>query len=322
MRRGPLLALLLFACTPGDGGDDSLTTFVTTGGPTGPAPTTGDPGGPDPGTSTATTDGPAITTTSDPATTDATTTSTTTVDPDTSLATTDPPATTDTGDDTTGGPVDPNVNVDPSNGMGGTIAPGASELTPLGAEIYVPSTYDPQNLASPVIWLFNETIPQWQSATQADAAILVDLHEYNDTQKIVDKLNETQAILEPQYNVDKARYYWAGWSAGGNLVVIIGSMNQDTIAGTMAFPGTGGNIAQPAMEGWNGHKIRLYYACGSEDPNFAWMNVENEANFWKNSYGYETRFDLVQGAPHYIDEAVYMKRVDGWAWMRNFNQQN
>mgnify|MGYP003381674049 CR=1 FL=1 len=35
-----------------------------------------------------------------------------------------------------------------------------------------------------------------QNATLADAAILVDLHEYNDTNKIVAKLNETLEILD------------------------------------------------------------------------------------------------------------------------------
>jgi dienelactone hydrolase len=186
----------------------------------------------------------------------------------------------------------------------------------------VPAAYDPQKLASPVIWLFNETIDQWSAATAADAAILVDLKEYNDTQKIVAKLNETIELLETQYNVDRGRFYWAGWSAGGNLVIIIGSQNQDTLAGTMVFPGTGGNIAQPDLAAWQGHKIRMYYACGSDDPNFDANAVEFEANAWKEQYGYTTRFDLVPGGPHYLDENTYKVREAAWAWMRGFNLKN
>lgn len=318
MRRLALLPLLLLACSQGGDGDDGTTAGPGTLTATAPAstgestPTTTD----DPGTTTAT---PASTTAPDPGTSDGPTggpTSDATTDP-----TTDPPASTSDGD-STGAPVDPNVNVDPSNGMGGTISPGMSGLTPLGAEIYVPTTYDPQQLASPVIWLFNETLDQWQNATLADAAILVDLHEYNDTNKIVAKLNETLEILDAQYNVDRGRYYWAGWSAGGNLVIIIGSENQDTLAGTMVFPGTGGNLAQNAIASWNGHKLRMYYACGSEDPNFDANAVQFEAETWKNKYGYTTRFDLVAGAPHYLDEPTYKVRDAAWQWMRGFNLKN
>ncbi|MBL8973934.1 MAG: dienelactone hydrolase family protein, partial [Myxococcales bacterium] len=197
-----------------------------------------------------------------------------------------------------------------------------SALTPLGAEIYIPTTYNPGQLASPVIWLFNETLDQWTGATQADAAILVDLHEYNDTQKIVAKLNETLDILDVQYNVDRGRYYWAGWSAGGNLVILIGTQNQDTLAGTMVFPGTGGQQAQQAIAAWQGHKLRMYYACGEADPNFDHNAVQFEADTWKNQYGYTTRFDLVPGAPHYLDETTYKVRDAAWQWMRGFNLKN
>jgi len=313
MRRLALLSLLL-ACSPGSSASDDSTTSslpVATSS-TGAAPTTTTPTTADdvttasPGTTTL----PAATTLADDATTaDLTTTG-------------DPPDTTTAADTTTDAPQDPNLNVDPSLGMGGSITPGSSGLTPLGAEIYVPTTYDPQQLASPVVWLFNETLDQWQTATQADAAILVDLHEYNDTQKIVAKLNETLEILDAQYNVDRGRYYWAGWSAGGNLVVLIGTQNQDTLAGTMVFPGTGGQAALEAISQWNGHKLRMYYACGEDDPNFDAKAVQFEADTWKNQYGYTTRFDLVPGAPHYLDEPTYKVRDAAWQWMRGFNLEN
>lgn len=314
MRRLALLTLLL-ACSPtGDSSDDSTTTATplptgTSSGTGTAAPTTAAP--------TGTTDD-TITTTAAPAS------STTAVDPGTGATTTgETSATTTTADDTsTGAPVDPNINIDPSQGMGGPISPGTSALTPLGAEIYIPTTYNPGQLASPVIWLFNETLDQWTGATQADAAILVDLHEYNDTQMIVAKLNETLDILDVQYNVDRGRYYWAGWSAGGNLVILIGTQNQDTLAGTMVFPGTGGQQAQQAIAAWQGHKLRMYYACGEADPNFDPGAVQFEADTWKNQYGYTTRFDLVPGAPHYLDETTYKVRDAAWQWMRGFNLKN
>lgn len=316
MRRLALLTLLL-ACSPtGDSSDDSTTTAT-------PLPT-----GTSSGTATAAPTSAAPTSTTDPTTTttsSAPASTTTDADPTTGATTTGETSatTTTTADDTsTGAPVDPNINIDPSLGMGGPISPGTSALTPLGAEIYIPTTYNPGQLASPVIWLFNETLDQWTGATQADAAILVDLHEYNDTQKIVAKLNETLDILDVQYNVDRGRYYWAGWSAGGNIVVIIGTQNQDTLAGTMVFPGTGGQQAQQAIAAWQGHKLRMYYACGEADPNFDHNAVQFEADTWKNQYGYTTRFDLVPGAPHYLDENTYKVRDAAWQWMRGFNLKN
>ena len=321
LRISPLLVLLLTACTA-SGGDDTgaasstdAPTSVT--GVTGVTSSTGDA---PPTTSTADDATGASTTGTSAASTDADPSSSTTTATTTTATTTT--ATTAADDGSTGAPVDPNVNVDPSMGMGGAIAPGTSGLTPLGAEIFVPANYDPGQLASPVIWLFNEKIEQWTAASGPDAAILVDLHEYNDTNKIVAKLNETIDVLELHYNVDRGRYYWAGWSAGGNLVVIIGSQNQDALAGTMVFPGTGGGVAQQALADWQGHKIRMYYACGSADPNFDANAVEFEASTWKQQYGYTTRFDLIEGAPHYLDEATYQVRAAAWAWMRGYTLEN
>jgi predicted esterase len=230
---------------------------------------------------------------------------------------------TDTGTGTGTGSGDGITNVDPSGGAGGDIAPGATGMTPLGAEIYVPASYDPETLASPAIWLFNETIDQWRAVADEDAVILVDLHEYNDIPAIVDKINESVPILEEEYNVDRARYYWAGWSAGGNIVIIVGSENQATLAGTMVFPGTGGNFARDSLEAWDGHKIRMFYACGDQDPNYDYgVPVEAEANAWADWFGYETRFEMVEGSAHYIDEGVYGIRATAWEWMRGFNLGN
>lgn len=221
----------------------------------------------------------------------------------------------------TGGGAQGPIGVDPSKGSGGTIPPGGTGASPLGATIRIPTSYDGAAFASPVVWLMNEQIPWWSAIADADRVILVDLAEYNDINKIVAKLNETQTILETQYDVDKARYYWAGWSAGGNIAVIVGSQNQDTLAGTLVFPGTGGGIAQPYMQSNQGHKLRLFYACGDMDPNYSWSVVENEAATWQG-YGYTTQFVKVPGAPHYLDEATYGVRAQGWAWIKGFTLKN
>ncbi|MHC4598511.1 MAG: PKD domain-containing protein [Planctomycetota bacterium] len=214
------------------------------------------------------------------------------------------------------------TGVDPSNGSGGSISAGTSGNTPLGAEIYIPTSYAPTTFASPVVWLFNEVLSDWRAIADAEKIIICDLHEYNNTTNIVNKLNETIPILQNQYNVDKARYYWAGWSAGGNLAVIIGSQNQNLIAGTMVFPGTGGNLALPHMQSWAGHKIRLYYACGDQDQNFAWTAVQYEANYWNQQFGYTTRFDKVVGAGHSLTESTYGVRATAWNWIKGYNLQN
>ena len=220
-----------------------------------------------------------------------------------------------------GGGSAPSTGIDPSNGSGGTIGPGQTGTTALGAIIRIPAGYAPEVLASPVVWLFNEELPQWSAIADANGIVLVDLDEYNDVNAIVAKLNESQSVVEAEYNVDRARYYWAGWSAGGNIVVILASQNQDAVAGTMVFPGTGGSYAQPYMASNQGHKLRLFYACGDQDPNYGWQVVENEAGVW-TTMGYTTRFVKVAGASHYIDEPTYGVRADAWGWIKDFNLQN
>ncbi|MBW2278105.1 MAG: hypothetical protein JRF63_11460, partial [Deltaproteobacteria bacterium] len=155
--------------------------------------------------------------------------------------------------------------------------------------------------------------------------------EYNDIDAYVGKMDSLTPELEAQYNVDIARYYWAGWSAGGNIVVIIGSQNQDEIAGTMVFPGTGGNYAQPYLEARSAahdldpclNMIALFYACGDEDANYDYGGpVEYEADSWHNWYGYTTEFVLVEGSGHYISEATYGIRQTAWDWIEGKNLYN
>jgi predicted esterase len=216
---------------------------------------------------------------------------------------------------------DGDAGVDPSGGSGGEIAPGQVGATPLGAEIRIPVGYDEARAAA-VVWLFNEPRADWEAIADDNGIVLVDLLEYNDVDAIVAKIDEATEIVEGEYNVDRARHYWAGWSAGGNIVVIVGSQNQDILAGTMVFPGTGGGVAQPEMEAREGHKIRMFYACGTEDPNFDWVVVQNEADTWREVLAYETTFQAVEGAPHRIDEATYGIRAQAWEWIAGYNLQN
>ena len=218
-------------------------------------------------------------------------------------------------------PAQEGINIFPSNGSGGAWSAGEIGRTTLGADIRIPTTYDPENLASPVVWLFNEEIDEWIH-TDDDGVIIVDLQEYNDVPAILDKLNESMALLQEEYNVDQGRYYFAGWSAGGNIAVVLGAMNQSLIAGTMVFPGTGGNQAKDEMEKPQNHKIRLFYACGDEDPAYPWDGVQQEADYWHTAYGYETQFVRVEGGPHKLAESVYGIREQAWTWMRDFNMAN
>jgi len=218
------------------------------------------------------------------------------------------------------------LGVDPSGGGGGAIVPGQTGDWSCAAGsghvyVYLPTSYDGAARAAPVIWLFNEEPEQWRAIADVSGVIVVDLDEYNDIQAYVDKLNFAVDRLEQEYNVDRARNYLAGWSAGGNIVVMLGSMNQDWVVATMVFPGTGGQTAYDELSAWSGHKLRLYYACGDQDPNFAWSAVQNEAGVF-SGLGYVTRFDLVEGCGHYIDEAVHHKREHAWAWVEGFHLQD
>ena len=227
----------------------------------------------------------------------------------------------DTETEDTGLTSDGVINIAPSYGSGGEWSAGEIGRTDLGSDIRIPTVYNPDELASPVIWLFNEEIDEW-THTDEDSVILVDIREYNDVEAIIEKLNESMALLQTEYNVDQGRYYFAGWSAGGNIAVVLSAMNQELVAGTMVFPGTGGNQALAEMQQPQAHKIRLFYACGDQDPAYPWDGVQNEASYWASAFGYETQFVKVEGGPHKLLESTYGIRAEAWAWMRNFNMEN
>ena len=216
--------------------------------------------------------------------------------------------------------------IDPSGGSGGPAGPGQTYDYTISAGsghvyIYIPTSYDPQNAASPVIWLFNEEIFQWKAIADANNIILVDLDEYNDTQAYVDKIREVYPWLEQKYNVDKARYYFAGWSAGGNIAIMLTDANQTFVAAVMVFPGSGGLNPPPKPAGRpNGAKY--YYAVGDQDTSTGYYpGCISEANS-RAQHGYTTKCDVVQGCGHYIDESKYHKRRDAWNWVKDFNLTN
>lgn len=231
---------------------------------------------------------------------------------------------------------DPTGGYDPSGGSGGSTPPGSTWDYSVSAgsghvNVYIPTSYAPDVTASPVIYLFNEEISDWRSVADTDRVVIVDLDEYNDIDAYVDKLNAVTTDLEAQYNVDRARYYWAGWSAGGNIVVILGAGNQDFLAGTMVFPGTGGDYARDELEARSTahasdpclNMMAMFYACGDADVNYDYGGpVEYEANAWRDWFGYTTTFELVEGSGHYISETTYHIRQQAWDWIKDYNLYN
>ena len=64
--------------------------------------------------------------------------------------------------------------------------------------------------------------------------------------------------------------------------------------------------------------LARFWARGNRPPRSddAWTRVPG------NTMVPATRFDLIVGAPHYIDEAIYHPREAAWAWMRGFILNN
>lgn len=53
------------------------------------------------------------------------------------------------------------INIAPSYGSGGEWSVGEIGRTDLGSDIRIPTVYNPDELASPVIWLLNEDLDEW-----------------------------------------------------------------------------------------------------------------------------------------------------------------
>jgi PKD repeat protein len=215
------------------------------------------------------------------------------------------------------------TGVDPSGGSGGPISPGSTGdwACAYGSGhvyIYIPTSYDPGTLASPVIFLFNEEIYNWQTIADNNAIILVDLDEYNDTNAYVNKINDTVfPKLSDEYNIDRARYYLAGWSAGGNIAIMLTDGNQAFSAAAMVFPGSGG--AAPSIPAERPAGAKYYYAVGDQDTGTGYYpGCVDEASY-RQGQGYTTKCDVVNGVGHSVPNS---KRLDGWNWVKGFNTQN
>ncbi|TET31595.1 MAG: hypothetical protein E3J72_22030 [Planctomycetota bacterium] len=187
-----------------------------------------------------------------------------------------------------------------------------------GVTVYIPTSYNPATLASPVVWLFNENIPDWKAVADANGIIIIDLDEYNNEPALHSKISQTEPKLEAEYNVDKARYYYAGFSAGGNIAIIFTDANQGHVAAAMSFPGSYQPAPSIPSERPNGAKY--YYAVGSLDT--AYAQAIPKACAAREAQGYTVRYDIVQGCGHYISESQYHKRADAWDWVKNFNVKN
>jgi poly(3-hydroxybutyrate) depolymerase len=137
----------------------------------------------------------------------------------------------------------------------------------------------------------------------------------------VSKIQYAYPKLEAEYNVDMARYYFAGWSAGGNVAIMLTDGNQEFIAAAMVFPGSGG--AAPSKPAGRPNGAKYYYAVGDQDTlektgTGYYPGCVDEASYRSNQ-GYTTRCDVVPGAGHSLPNS---KRLDGWNWVKGFNLTN
>lgn len=218
------------------------------------------------------------------------------------------------------------TGIDPSNGRGGKLQPGQSEKTAGGGTIYCPQNYK-SDYASPVIVLFNMDISQWKSIADRDGLFVVDTNSYNDQSLIFNRLNEAVGILEAGYNVDRARIYFAGWSAGGNIALLNGTnpVNANELAGIMVFPGSGGNYArnyltQASQQGKRA--VPIYYAVGDRDTSTGYFpGVVNEAQILSRIPGYESRitYKVWQDMGHSLHQGAF---DEAWKWISEFNSKS
>jgi dienelactone hydrolase len=218
------------------------------------------------------------------------------------------------------------AGIDPSNGSGGSLQPGSSMTTSGGATIYLPTSYVIAK-ASPVIILFNMDVSQWKTIADRDRIVLVDTNSYNDVNLIFDRAEESQGLLESNYNVDRARSYFAGWSAGGNISIIYGTdpKNANSLAGIMVFPGSGGyyarnNLTAASQQGKRA--VPIYYAVGDRDTSTGYYpGVLDEAEILSSITGYKNRIKtkIWPGVGHALKNQA---NEEAWQWIKAFNSKS
>ncbi|TET35796.1 MAG: hypothetical protein E3J72_09820 [Planctomycetota bacterium] len=147
----------------------------------------------------------------------------------------------------------------------------------------------------------------------------MDLNNYNNFDLLVARLQHAYQKLEAEYNVDKARYYLAGWSAGGNIAIGITNSNQNFVAAVMTFPGSGGGVAIPPERPGG---AKYYYAVGDQDTGTGFYpGVVTEAENMK-AMGYTAHCEVYNGCGHRIEEAKWHARAAAWQWVKGFNLKN
>ncbi|MCB0363281.1 MAG: hypothetical protein KDD35_11185, partial [Bdellovibrionales bacterium] len=219
-----------------------------------------------------------------------------------------------------------NSGIDPSLGSGGNFKPGSFNTTSDGSNIYIPPQYSATK-ASPVIFLFNMKIAQWRAVADSDGVILVDTVSYNDVNLIFSRIENSIGILESGYNVDRARYYFAGWSAGGNIAIKYGTdpRNASTLAGIMVFPGSGGTIAIENLSSAARQGIRavpIYYAVGTKDTATGYYpGILDDARIMSQIPGFQNKIKtrVWEGQSHGLANEA---NEAAWMWLKSFNTNN
>ncbi len=223
-------------------------------------------------------------------------------------------------------PLDKNINIKPSKGTGGSISPGGTGQTANGATIYAPR-YTGAKQASSVIVLFNLDISDFATIADRDNIFLLATNSYNDRQLIADRFDQGIELLSKQYNIDLAKIYLAGWSAGGNIALIdfTAPEEQAVIAGIMVFPGTGGNYLRDNLKAASQsgtRKIAIHYSVGDQDTQTGFYpGCVTEHDYFIKFPGYGDRIGLKvwQGSGHGLPP---QSREDAWKWIQKFNSVN
>ena len=216
----------------------------------------------------------------------------------------------------------------PSGGSGGEIANGTYGDTPEGGKIYLPTSYNPEKGPSRVVVLFNMSLTSWRDVADEENIIIVGTISYNDVELIFQRMEEALAILTSDYNIDLARIYIGGWSAGGNIALIYATTEefQSRIAGVMVFPGSGGDYViknfLTTSKNPEARKMAIYYAIGTEDTGTGYYPVAGqEARVLQKITGYENRVKIRiwEGEGHKLPNQAM---AEAWNWIRDFNTLN
>jgi hypothetical protein len=124
----------------------------------------------------------------------------------------------------------------------GAWLPGQTGRSAHGAYIYIPKSYAKSGKPSSVIFLFHIDYRYFRAMADAENTVLVDTEPldrgdtttcnggqtyssgYVNQKYILSLIAESRDLLIAQYNVDATRFYYAGWSHGGDLAMKFASL--------------------------------------------------------------------------------------------------